>query len=279
MEEQKRMHRTKGFTLIELLVVIAIIAVLMAILMPSLQRVRKQARGVVCQANLKQWGTIFAIYTDDNNGNFPERSNSSGRWMDSMRDLYISTEDIRLCPVASKLANPEGINGVDLWGSTLKGWGKIPVSDAGGGRTIGYFGSYGVNGYIYIPLGEAVYGKAPNRFWRTINVKNGNEIPMFLDCYFWCGWPDDDDTPPEYDGHQKRPDADAMNRFCINRHNGAIDAVFMDYHVEKVGLKRLWTLKWSRDFNKVNPWTPAGGVTAGDWSNYGTGWMGRFKDN
>ena len=273
------MRRTKGFTLIELLVVIAIIALLMAILMPALQRVRKQARGVICQANLKQWGIIFAMYTDDNNGNFPERSNDSGRWMDSMRELYISTEDIRLCPVASKLANPDGIDGIDLWGSTLKGWGKIPVSDAGGGRTIGYYGSYGVNGYIYIPLGADVYGKAPNRFWRTINVKNGNEIPMFLDCYFWCGWPDDDDTPPEYDGHQKRPDADAMNRFCLNRHNGAVNTVFMDYHVEKVSLKRLWTLKWSRDFNKVNVWTPAGGVVAGDWSNYGDGWMGRFKDN
>jgi prepilin-type N-terminal cleavage/methylation domain-containing protein len=80
------MYKTKGFTLIELLVVIAIIAVLMAILMPSLQRVRKQARGVVCQANLKQWGTIFAMYTDDNNGNFPERKSGGdgyGRWMDS----------------------------------------------------------------------------------------------------------------------------------------------------------------------------------------------------
>jgi prepilin-type N-terminal cleavage/methylation domain-containing protein len=276
------MNRQKGFTLIELLVVIAIIAVLMAILMPSLQRVRKQARGVVCQANLKQWGVIFAMYTDDNNGNFPERKSGGdgyGRWMDSMREYYITTEDIRLCPVASKLSNPDMIEGVDWWGSTERGWGAIPGWDAGGGRTMGYYGSYGVNGFIYVPIGDNVYGKAPNRFWRNINVKNGNEIPMFLDCYFWCGWPDDDDTPPEYDGHQKRPDVDAMNRFCLNRHNGAINAVFMDYHVEKVGLKRLWTLKWSRDFNKVNAWTPAGGVTAGDWSNYGTGWMGRFKDN
>jgi prepilin-type N-terminal cleavage/methylation domain-containing protein len=43
------MSNRKGFTLIELLVVIAIIALLMAILMPALQRVSKQRRSCACQ--------------------------------------------------------------------------------------------------------------------------------------------------------------------------------------------------------------------------------------
>ena len=47
------MRSRRGFTLIELLVVIAIIALLMAILMPALARVKKQAQSVTCQAKLK----------------------------------------------------------------------------------------------------------------------------------------------------------------------------------------------------------------------------------
>lgn len=60
-----------GFTLIELLVVIAIIALLMAILMPALQRVRKQARTVACQSNLHQWSLIWSMYTQEHDGYFP----------------------------------------------------------------------------------------------------------------------------------------------------------------------------------------------------------------
>lgn len=60
------MHkRTEGFTLIELLVVISIIALLLSILLPSLQRAKGLARQVVCQSNLKQIAIAGFLYVQD----------------------------------------------------------------------------------------------------------------------------------------------------------------------------------------------------------------------
>ncbi len=64
--------RSQGFTLIELLVVIAIIALLMGILMPTLNSAREQARKVRCAANLKQIGVGLVLYADGEDGKLPE---------------------------------------------------------------------------------------------------------------------------------------------------------------------------------------------------------------
>ncbi|MBM4026618.1 MAG: prepilin-type N-terminal cleavage/methylation domain-containing protein [Planctomycetes bacterium] len=58
--------KSKGFTLIELLVVIAIVAILMAILMPSLNRAREQGKRASCLSNLKQLQMAWIAYASDN---------------------------------------------------------------------------------------------------------------------------------------------------------------------------------------------------------------------
>ncbi|MHC4111435.1 MAG: prepilin-type N-terminal cleavage/methylation domain-containing protein [Planctomycetota bacterium] len=62
------MYKRRGFTLIELLVVIAIIALLMAILMPALNRARELGRRTVCMGNLKQLALAWVMFADENRG-------------------------------------------------------------------------------------------------------------------------------------------------------------------------------------------------------------------
>jgi prepilin-type N-terminal cleavage/methylation domain-containing protein len=64
--------RIPGFTLIELLVVISIIAILMAIMMPALNKVRRQAKITICGNNLKQISVGLNLYASDH-GQYPER--------------------------------------------------------------------------------------------------------------------------------------------------------------------------------------------------------------
>jgi prepilin-type N-terminal cleavage/methylation domain-containing protein/prepilin-type processing-associated H-X9-DG protein len=69
-----KFRRNQAFTLIELLVVIAIIAILAALLVPSLTKAKLKAQGIQCMSNHKQLTLAWKMYVDDSRDNLPYAS-------------------------------------------------------------------------------------------------------------------------------------------------------------------------------------------------------------
>ena len=259
----------KGFAIVGIVAPVVLVPILLmvAILMPALQRVRKEARTHVCQANLHQWAMVFSMYTQDNDGYFfSGEGRDNGRlWMDALRPYYHNNKELLLCPTANKPYAEGGRNPFGAW--------KVDND----------VGSYGLNGWACNPK----QGQTELRgrgliedYWRTPDVMGAGNIPMFLDCMWFEGWPRQTDNPPPSKDwltdsvNENAMGTDELRRFCINRHEGYINAAFLDFSVRKVGLKELWTLKWNRQFDTNGPLTRAGHVQPSDWPP----WMRNFRD-
>jgi len=286
----------KGFTLIELLVVISIIVLLVAILLPSLQRVRKQARAVVCRAQLHQWGILYETYAAENNGYLPDWGPSwrgTGptdpwwaitRWMWGSIDpaakgtpesaSWTGVKDILCCPMAARPGYPN-LGPGNLKGGTFLAW---SMSDPQETPWWYWYSSYATNDQAHSyrkdnpSLSDAWIWWC---MWMTTGVKNAAAVPVFLDSMApVVTWRDGKFPPPEYDAIPTRLIKSGRDSACINRHDGGINSLFLDWSVRKVGLKELWTLKWHTQYNTRGPWTKAGGAKPEDWPQ----WMRNFRD-
>lgn len=277
--------RKKGFTLIELLVVIAIIALLLSILMPALQKIKEQARIVVCKSNLKQLATALETYTVANEN---KSLSTTFRISDSPPDWspyawfqvlapYLSDNKYKENPRAALEGSMK-----TLWcPSTKEPIDPFPNTGFGDYKHRWRFhtpgsegeGSYGINMWVggmdidvqvndfggYISAGQA-------RKCSLRNMQPRADTPVFADSS-WTGGipmhPAQANTytggfppsmyPDQYSDYTgSNYDDRGMSRFCIDRHNLAIDIAFVDGHTEKVDIKDLWKLKWNKSFKTTN---------------------------
>ena len=231
---------------------------------------RQRAKEIVCLANLQQWGSMFETYTEDHDGNFNPGWNmgETTLWMNALRPYYQDQWSLLLCPAATK-SNEFGAEG------TFSAWTRTTY-DANGDihRDIS---SYGINSWTNC-MTQSRGSRLEELFWKsTRDVETPANVPVFADALWHDSWPQPTDAPlplPIDLGGGNMGTFGEINHSCIDRHNGGVNLLFMDWSARKVGLKELWTLKWHRQFNTAGPWTTAGGVQLSDWPE----WMRDFKD-
>ncbi|MHC4556135.1 MAG: type II secretion system protein [Planctomycetota bacterium] len=239
------MRKSMGFTLIELLVVIAIIAILMAILMPALNRVREQGKRAVCLNNVKQLALAWVMYADENDDKLVNGaigySNSNQTWGDHRNELawvdeYHNTDqDVQI----------RGIRNGALW-PYLKDEGTYICPTGRRGQALTYAIMFSMNAVehtwvqgvpgAHVKKRSEIYNPAPA--YRLVFIDEGYMTPDAYAVYYhqetWF------DSPPV-------------------RHGDGTTLSFADGHAGHWKWKGIDTIKHARDEENKDPqvgWTP-----------------------
>jgi prepilin-type N-terminal cleavage/methylation domain-containing protein/prepilin-type processing-associated H-X9-DG protein len=214
-----QLKQKAGFTLIELLVVIVIIAILMGILLPSLNRARHQAKKIACLSNMRQMGIATQAYLIDSNYCLPPSSchitDPNDYWL---RILAQYTRESLLFNCPSDTAK------------NLVDWDK-PLSQ----QTDRRLSSFAVNALVD-PV-QYRYSGSKNKYNNINNIKR----PMY--CIWISEAPDteqfnlaDHIHPESWEGS-----VEYAKRFIAwDRHKGTSNYLFTDGHAENLKFEQTY---------------------------------------
>ena len=247
-----------AFTLIELLVVIAIIAILAGLLLPVLSRAKDRARDATCVSNLKQWGIVWRLYTDDNNDTFMSGTSviwARGAWVLSFTNGYPQKPPLLLCPKATGRRGPgeyethvsaNDPNAVD-WGGPTTAY-DFPIFDPANPALL-LTASYGLNCWVYNPDTNNVQGRLAELHWRKYSVPTQpSDTPLFLDSMWRGGGPDSDDAVPAFNGEEIGMVSGEMALFALKRHGKGVNISYFDGSARNTRAKDLWGLPWHKNY-------------------------------
>jgi prepilin-type N-terminal cleavage/methylation domain-containing protein/prepilin-type processing-associated H-X9-DG protein len=251
-------HPRSGFSLVELLVVVGIIAILIAILLPVLSRARASARSTACLANVRQWGQSFQMYLNANKGSLMPLpfDRSSLYWWEYLEPYNSDLRGTLLCPSASTPktdpADPgNGVRRTNEMGSASNAWRWHTYQTLAPAWILrgDWRGSYSFNMHIYAL--HPSWGQ-----FRVLSPAAGSDrIPLLGDgCFIEVAA----ENPPRVPKNLQQPEhLSGVDSCCIDRHQMAVNFVFLDGHAERVPLADLWKLKWYPTYLPQNVVVPA----------------------
>ncbi len=202
-----------GFTLIEILVVVAIIALLIAILIPSLAKARWQTKRIACSAHIHDLGTAFMMYAHGHKGDYYPITANSG--LDTYWSLYrarmLPDPKILICPATKNVIRPQTLSNPTTTVNSSENGKPIPMGtsdidrvargaeDNSGGHSYEYNGCYdGGTGGLANYHKRASHFKQPHRMMLVHDGDDEvNGAAGCIDSHFGNG----NNCPQPWDNH------------------------------------------------------------------------------
>ena len=247
--------RPRAFTLTELLIVIGLLALLAALMLPVVGRMRSTAAAVACMSNLRQVCAAWTMSMSEDRGRLIDYANHTGRVDEAWKGYWTgAAEQARLpktallCPAALE---PTGAADNDGYGNADHAWtGRYALP----GTALKYndntyrASSFGFNRYL-TTAGAFGPGAATSLF----EVKNPSNVPAFLDCASHDvrplnGTPAQPVDPPrDLYGGVRRGNPEHW-RALLARHGRGINVCMADGSARWVRLEDLYTLNWKAEW-------------------------------
>lgn len=248
-----------GFTLTELMIVVGLVALLVALLLPVVGRMRAASGAVQCSANLRQLGDAWTVHVMEHEGRFIPYAfyaspGSGSAWKQYWPGIAVGAgvpATSFLCP-AARDPNPTAAN--RGYGSASTAWtGGAPNTPNGSVIRFNaqqyHDGSYGYNRYLTVDGG---FGRGD----RMSGMRSPSDVPVFFDCAYVDAMPrnESEARPPKLPSNLRgdaiTPASDPHWLFLLARHGRGINVRFADSSVRWVPAEDTYTMSWTSN------WTP-----------------------